>query len=89
MEIQTVDFNVWPKGDPNTAYAQYFIGNSYLADVICNRIILRGVSSIRRRRCGHGDLDGLGRRSVVAGNAFVLLRQCLPHQRWQCPFSLP
>ena len=33
MEIQTVDFNVWPKGDPNTAYAQYFIGNSYLADV--------------------------------------------------------
>ena len=23
----------WPKGDPNTAYAQYFIGNSYLADM--------------------------------------------------------
>ena len=23
----------WPKGEPNTAYAQYFIGNSYLADV--------------------------------------------------------
>ena len=23
----------WPKGNPNTAYAQYFIGNSYLADV--------------------------------------------------------
>ena len=23
----------WPKGDPNTGYAQYFIGNSYLADV--------------------------------------------------------
>ena len=23
----------WPKGDPNTAYARYFIGNSYLADV--------------------------------------------------------
>ena len=23
----------WPKGDPNTAYAKYFIGNSYLADV--------------------------------------------------------
>ena len=22
---------VWPKGEPNTAYAQYFIGNSYLA----------------------------------------------------------
>ena len=22
----------WPKGDPNTAYAQYFVGNSYLAD---------------------------------------------------------
>ena len=32
-EIKTVDFNVWPKGEPNTAYAQYFIGNSYLADV--------------------------------------------------------
>ena len=24
-------FNVWPKGELNTAYAQYFIGNSYLA----------------------------------------------------------
>ena len=23
----------WPKGEPNTAYAQYFAGNSYLADV--------------------------------------------------------
>ena len=23
----------WSKGEPNTAYAQYFIGNSYLADV--------------------------------------------------------
>ena len=31
--VQTVDFNVWPKGDPNDAYAQYFIGNSYLADM--------------------------------------------------------
>ena len=29
--IQTVDFSVWPKGEPNTAYAKYFIGNSYLA----------------------------------------------------------
>ena len=29
--IQTVDFSVWPKGEPNTAYAQYFTGNSYLA----------------------------------------------------------
>lgn len=26
-----VDFKVWPKGELNTAYAQYFIGNSYLA----------------------------------------------------------
>ena len=25
--------SAWPKGQPNTAYAQYFIGNSYLADV--------------------------------------------------------
>ena len=23
----------WPKGEPNSAYAQYFIGNSYLADM--------------------------------------------------------
>ena len=23
----------WPKGEPNTAYAQYFIGNSYLAPI--------------------------------------------------------
>ena len=29
--IQEVDYNVWPKGELNTAYAQYFIGNSYLA----------------------------------------------------------
>lgn len=29
--IQTVDFSVWPKGEPNTAYARYFTGNSYLA----------------------------------------------------------
>ena len=28
---ENVDFNVWPKGEPNSAYAQYFIGNSYLA----------------------------------------------------------
>ena len=31
MEIQTVDFNVWPKGEFNADYAQYFTGNSYLA----------------------------------------------------------
>ena len=29
--VRTVDFSVWPKGQPNTAYAQYFVGNSYLA----------------------------------------------------------
>ena len=29
--VQTVDFSVWPKGQPNTAYARYFSGNSYLA----------------------------------------------------------
>ena len=23
----------WPKGEPNTGYVQYFIGNSYLANV--------------------------------------------------------
>ena len=28
---ENVDFNVWPKGELSTAYAQYFIGNSYLA----------------------------------------------------------
>ena len=31
--VQTVDFAVWPKGQPNTAYAAYFTGNSYLADM--------------------------------------------------------
>ena len=31
--VETVDFSVWPKGNPNDAYAQYFIGNSYLADM--------------------------------------------------------
>jgi len=33
QHIQTVDFSQWPKGEPNTGYAQYFIGNSYLADM--------------------------------------------------------
>lgn len=28
---ENVDFNVWPKGELNSAYAKYFIGNSYLA----------------------------------------------------------
>lgn len=28
-----VDFSVWPKGELNTGYAKYFIGNSYLAPV--------------------------------------------------------
>lgn len=28
---EEVDFNVWPRGELNTAYAKYFIGNSYLA----------------------------------------------------------
>ena len=31
MEIQTVEFNVWPKGEFNADYAQFFTGNSYLA----------------------------------------------------------
>ena len=31
VPVQTVDFSIWPKGQPNTAYAQYFTGNSYLA----------------------------------------------------------
>ena len=31
VPVQTVDFSLWPKGQPNTAYAQYFTGNSYLA----------------------------------------------------------
>lgn len=31
--VQTVDFSVWPKGEPNTGYAQFFIGNSYLAQM--------------------------------------------------------
>lgn len=30
-EGQPVDFSVWPKGNFNADYAQYFIGNSYLA----------------------------------------------------------
>jgi len=31
--MKTVDFSVWPKGEPNTAYSQYFTGNSYLASL--------------------------------------------------------
>lgn len=30
---QTVDFSVWPKGEPNDGYAQYFTGQSYLANM--------------------------------------------------------
>ena len=33
IPVQTVDFSVWPKGEPNTAYAKYFIGNSFLAQM--------------------------------------------------------
>ena len=29
--VKTVDFSIWPKGEPNSAYARYFTGNSYLA----------------------------------------------------------
>ena len=32
-ESMTVDFSVWPKGEPNTAYAKYFTGNSFLAQM--------------------------------------------------------
>ncbi len=30
-EGRPVDFNIWPMGEPNTGYAQYFTGNSYLS----------------------------------------------------------
>ena len=33
--VETVDFSVWPQGAPNSVYAQYFIGNSYLAQMEC------------------------------------------------------
>jgi hypothetical protein len=29
--VATIDFSVWPKGEPNTAYAQYFIGQLSLS----------------------------------------------------------
>lgn len=32
-EGRPVDFSVWPKGELNTAFAKYFIGNSYLASM--------------------------------------------------------
>ena len=31
QEMKETDLKVWPKGEPNTAYAKYFTGNSYLA----------------------------------------------------------
>lgn len=31
VEGRPVDFAVWPKGEPNTAYARYFSGESFLA----------------------------------------------------------
>ena len=30
-QVMNVDFNVWPKGVPNTGYAQYFVGESFVA----------------------------------------------------------
>ena len=30
-EENMVDFRVWPKGEPNSGYASFFVGNSYLA----------------------------------------------------------
>lgn len=32
-EGMPVDFSIWPKGELNTAYAKYFIGDSYLASM--------------------------------------------------------
>ena len=32
LAVNTVDFNVWPQGEPNP-YGQFFTGNSYLADM--------------------------------------------------------
>jgi len=32
-EATQPDFNLWPKGELNTAFAKYFIGNSYLAQL--------------------------------------------------------
>ncbi len=32
-EGQPVENQLFPKGEPNTAYARYFVGNSYLADI--------------------------------------------------------
>lgn len=32
-EGEPVDFNVWPRGEFNAAYAKYFVGNSYLASL--------------------------------------------------------
>ena len=29
--MQEPDFSIWPKGEPNTAYARYFDGTSHLA----------------------------------------------------------
>ncbi len=35
-EGEPIEEMVFPKGEPNTAYAQYFIGNSYLAPLLKN-----------------------------------------------------
>lgn len=41
---------IFPVGEPNTVYAQYFIGNSYLAPISQEQVLISNVKFEPRRR---------------------------------------
>ena len=55
---------IFPVGEPNTAYAKYFIGNSYLAPVSTEQVPVANVTFDPGRRT---DADRSSRQRLVSG----------------------
>ena len=49
-EGKPVEHMIFPQGEPNTAYARYFIGNSYLAPLLTEGLPMSNVTF--EPRCG-------------------------------------
>ena len=62
---------IFPIGDPNTAYAQYFIGNSYLAPISREQVYVSNVTFEPRCRHIHRAKKGGGQMLIgVAGKGW-------------------
>ena len=62
---------IFPIGEPNTAYAQYFIGNSYLAPVSREQVNISNVTFEPRCRNIHRATKGVGQMLIgVAGRGW-------------------